>query len=224
MLKQIPLWKDAVKRGVKVAFGTDQSHRLLVGENLVELAFMVDWLGMSPMQALVAATSRAAECVQCSDVGTLEPGKAADILIVDGDPLADIRILEYGGIDPSSPFDGASGATGISATADSGPITTTNANDLIVGANMTTGATNGAGTGFTSRVITFPDSDCAEDQIVSAVGTYRAQARLSGADWVMQAVAFKGMPSDSQPPSAPSALGATAASSSSRILRHKQGS
>jgi len=128
--------------------------------------------------------------------------------------FADIRILEYGGIDPSNPFDGASGATGVSATADSGPITTSNANDLIVGANMTTGATNGAGTGFTSRVITFPDSDIAEDQIVSAVGTYRAQARLSGADWVMQAVAFKGMPSDSQPPSAPSALGATAASSS----------
>src|SRR5262249_7778188 len=94
MLKQVPLWRDAVKRGVKVAFGTDQSHRLLVGENLVELAFMVDWLGMSPMQALVAATARAAECLQRRDVGTLEPGKAADILIVDGDPLADIRVLE----------------------------------------------------------------------------------------------------------------------------------
>jgi imidazolonepropionase-like amidohydrolase len=94
MLKQVPLWRDAVTRGVKVAFGTDQSHRLLVGENLAELGFMVDWLGMSPMQALVAATARAAECVQRSDIGTLEPGKAADILVVDGDPLADIRILE----------------------------------------------------------------------------------------------------------------------------------
>jgi imidazolonepropionase-like amidohydrolase len=94
MQAQIPLWREAVRRGVKVAFGTDQSHRLLVGENLVELGFMVDWLGMTPMQALVAATARAAECVQRSDVGTLEPGKAADILVVDGDPLADIRILE----------------------------------------------------------------------------------------------------------------------------------
>ncbi len=128
--------------------------------------------------------------------------------------FADIRILEYGGIDPTNPFDGASGATGISSTADSGPITTTNANDLLFGANMTTGATSGAGTGFTSRVITFPDSDIAEDQIVSAVGTYRATARLSGADWVMQVVAFRGMPSDSQPPTAPSGLGAVAASSS----------
>ena len=94
MQHQIPLWKDAVKRGVKVAFGTDQSHRLLVGENLVELRFMVDWLGMTPMQALVSATSRAAECIGLKDVGVLEAGRFADVLVVDGDPLADIRILE----------------------------------------------------------------------------------------------------------------------------------
>ena len=94
MERQIPLWKDAVKRGVKVAFGTDQSHRLLVGENLVELRFMVDWLGMSPMQALVSATSRAAECIGRGDVGLLQPGRYADVLVVEGDPLADIRILE----------------------------------------------------------------------------------------------------------------------------------
>ena len=94
MQKQIPIWKDAVKRGVKVAFGTDQSHRLLVGENLVELRFMVDWLGMTPMQALVSATSQAAECIGRSDVGMLEAGRYADVLVVDGDPLSDIRILE----------------------------------------------------------------------------------------------------------------------------------
>lgn len=94
MQRQIPLWKDAVRRGVRVAFGTDQSHRLLVGENLVELRFMVDWLGMSPMQALVAATSDAARCIGRTDVGLIESGRLADLLIVDGDPLQDIRILE----------------------------------------------------------------------------------------------------------------------------------
>ncbi len=94
MQRQIPLWKHAVKKGVRVAFGTDQSHRLLVGENLVELRFMVDWLGMTPMEALVAATGRAAECIGRSDVGVVEAGRLADILVVDGDPLADIRILE----------------------------------------------------------------------------------------------------------------------------------
>jgi imidazolonepropionase-like amidohydrolase len=94
MERQVPLWKDAVRRGVKVAFGTDQSHRLLVGENMVELRFMVDWLGMTPMQALVAATSQAAECIGLKSVGILEAGRYADVLVVDGDPLANIRILE----------------------------------------------------------------------------------------------------------------------------------
>ena len=79
---------------MKVAFGTDQSHRLLVGENLVEFRYMVEWLGMTPMQALVAATSRAAECIGLRDVGVLEAGRYADVLVVDGDPLGNIRILE----------------------------------------------------------------------------------------------------------------------------------
>jgi imidazolonepropionase-like amidohydrolase len=94
-LKQVPLWKDAVERGIKVAMGTDQSHRLLVGENLCELGFMVEWLGMSPMDVLVASTSRAAQCLEREeDLGTLEPGKIADALVIDGDPLDDITILE----------------------------------------------------------------------------------------------------------------------------------
>jgi imidazolonepropionase-like amidohydrolase len=94
MQKQIPLWKDAVKRGIKVAMGTDQSHRLLVGENLVELEFMVNWLGMSEMEAIVASTSRAAECIERPELGALVPGRIADVLVVDGDPLDDIRVLQ----------------------------------------------------------------------------------------------------------------------------------
>jgi imidazolonepropionase-like amidohydrolase len=94
MQKQIPLWKDAVRRGVKVAMGTDQSHRLLVGENMVELEFMVDWLGMTPMEAIIAATSRAAECIERPELGALRPGRVADVLVVNGDPLADIRVLQ----------------------------------------------------------------------------------------------------------------------------------
>jgi imidazolonepropionase-like amidohydrolase len=94
MQKQIPLWRDAVRRGIKVAMGTDQSHRLLVGENLVELEFMVKWLGMSEMDAIVAATSRAAECIGRPELGALAPPKRADVLVVDGDPLADIAVLQ----------------------------------------------------------------------------------------------------------------------------------
>ncbi len=94
-LRQVPLWKEAVERGVKVAMGTDQSHRLLVGENLRELRFMVEWLGMTPMEVLVASTGKAAECMDWEEeLGTVEAGKIADVLVVDGDPLQDIAILE----------------------------------------------------------------------------------------------------------------------------------
>jgi imidazolonepropionase-like amidohydrolase len=92
--QQIPLWKSAVERGVRVAMGTDQSARLLVGENLVELEFMVSCLGLSPMQAIVASTKTAAQCLERPGLGTLEAGQAADVVIVDGDPLDDIRVLQ----------------------------------------------------------------------------------------------------------------------------------
>jgi imidazolonepropionase-like amidohydrolase len=94
MQNQIPIWKDAVRRGVKVAMGTDQSHRLLVGENMVELQFMVDWLGMTPMEVIVASTSKAAECIERPELGALAAGKVADVLVVDGDPLDDIRVMQ----------------------------------------------------------------------------------------------------------------------------------
>jgi imidazolonepropionase-like amidohydrolase len=51
-------------------------------------------VGLTPMQAIVASTGRAAECLGLQDqLGTISAGKAADILVVDGDPVADIRML-----------------------------------------------------------------------------------------------------------------------------------
>jgi imidazolonepropionase-like amidohydrolase len=76
----------AVEAGVKVAMGTD-SGVTPHGENLRELALMVEG-GMTPMQAIVATTRSAAELMGLeSELGTLEPGKKADLVIVDGDPL-----------------------------------------------------------------------------------------------------------------------------------------
>ena len=92
-LAQLPLWRDAVAKGLHVAMGTDQSHRLLTGENLVELPYLVDYLGMSPMQAIVSSTRAAAECLERPDLGTLEPGKLADVIVADADPLADLAGL-----------------------------------------------------------------------------------------------------------------------------------
>jgi len=83
----------AVQAGVRVAMGTDSG----VGEhgcNAEELQRMVE-AGMTPMQAIVASTKTASECVHMAgDVGTLEPGKYADLLVVDGDPLGDISVLQ----------------------------------------------------------------------------------------------------------------------------------
>jgi imidazolonepropionase-like amidohydrolase len=79
-------FRRAVEAGVKVAMGTDSAvtpH----GENLAELELM-EAGGMSPTEVLVATTRNAAELMGLShDSGTIEPGKRADLVVVDGDPM-----------------------------------------------------------------------------------------------------------------------------------------
>lgn len=103
----------------------------------------------------------------------------------------DIRIAEYSGLDPVNPLDVSAGAQGNSATSDSGPVTTTNPNDLLIGANTVQASTVGAGAGFISRLIT-PDGDILEDRIVTVAGSNNATAILDRTQlWVMQIVAFR---------------------------------
>lgn len=86
-------FRYAVERGVRIAMGTDTGVGVH-GTNAGELALMVK-NGMTPMAALVATTKTAAECARLDHlVGTIEAGKRADIIAVDGDPLADISVLE----------------------------------------------------------------------------------------------------------------------------------
>jgi imidazolonepropionase-like amidohydrolase len=76
----------AVAAGVRIAMGTD-SGVTPHGQNLRELGLMVEG-GMTPMQAIEATTRSAAELLGVADeLGTLEPGKRADLVLVDGDPL-----------------------------------------------------------------------------------------------------------------------------------------
>lgn len=86
-------FKKALKMGVKIAFGTDSSvspH----GMNAQEFALLVDH-GMSPAAALRSATSGAADLLGLAKaIGTLEPGKAADVIAVPGNPLQDIKAME----------------------------------------------------------------------------------------------------------------------------------
>jgi imidazolonepropionase-like amidohydrolase len=84
---ELEAFRRAAEAGVKVAMGTDcpvAPH----GTNLRELELMAEH-GFTPTQALVAATSSAAELMGLQDeLGTIEPGKRADLVIVDGDPFA----------------------------------------------------------------------------------------------------------------------------------------
>jgi len=103
----------------------------------------------------------------------------------------DLRIAEYSGIDPTNPVDVVAAAQGTGTLSNSGSATTTNANDLLVGANLVQNQTLGAGAGYTSRVLTSPDEDILEDEIVTSAGSYNATAQLNGGAWIMQMVAFR---------------------------------
>jgi imidazolonepropionase-like amidohydrolase len=86
-------FRKAVTAGVKMSFGTDAGV-CAYGTSGKQFAFMVKY-GMTPMQAIQAATSNAADLLgHSSEIGSIKPGKFADIIAVTGDPLTDIRLLE----------------------------------------------------------------------------------------------------------------------------------
>lgn len=117
----------------------------------------------------------------------------------------DIRIVEYSGLDPVNPFDVAvAAAIASGTTSNSGSVTTTNAADLLVGANIVTQTTRSAGAGYTSRIITTPDSDIVEDANVAAVGSYSATAAISMGGSIMQLVALRASTANATPTPTPS--------------------
>ena len=85
--------QKAFPAGIRIAYGTDagvSKH----GRNADEFELLVKF-GMPPAEAIKAATVNAAELLGVDkETGTIEPGKAADIIAVDGDPLADVRVLK----------------------------------------------------------------------------------------------------------------------------------
>jgi imidazolonepropionase-like amidohydrolase len=83
----------AVRAGVKMAFGTDAGV-CAYGTSGKQFAFMVKY-GMTPMQAIQASTSHAADLLgHANEVGSIKAGKYADLIAVSGDPLKDISLLE----------------------------------------------------------------------------------------------------------------------------------
>ncbi|MFQ5818358.1 MAG: amidohydrolase family protein, partial [Terriglobia bacterium] len=89
-------FRRAVEAGVRVVFGTDGGvypH----GDNAKQFAYMIEY-GMTPLAAIRAATIHAAELFGWAErVGAIEPGKFADLIAVNGDPLADVTLLEHVG-------------------------------------------------------------------------------------------------------------------------------
>jgi hypothetical protein len=106
-------------------------------------------------------------------------------------PYVDVRIAEYTGLDRVNPLDVTASAAGSGSQPNSGGVTTGAARALIVGAGTTTGQFTGAGSGYTSRIITVPDSDILEDRAVTSTGSYSATAVHPSGTWVMQLVAFR---------------------------------
>jgi imidazolonepropionase-like amidohydrolase len=92
--RQRESFKRAHAAGVKMAFGTDAGvypH----GDNARQFIKMVQW-GMTPLESIQAATLNAADLMNWQGkVGILAPGAYADVVAVDGDPLADVRLLEH---------------------------------------------------------------------------------------------------------------------------------
>jgi imidazolonepropionase-like amidohydrolase len=93
-LKQRQTFRAAHAAGVKMLFGTDGGV-YPNGDNARQFAKMVEW-GMSPMEAIQAATKNAAEALdKTADLGAIAPGRYADLIAVDGDPLKDVALLEH---------------------------------------------------------------------------------------------------------------------------------
>jgi imidazolonepropionase-like amidohydrolase len=86
-------FRKAVQAGLKMSFGTDAGV-CEYGRNAKQFAWMVKY-GMTPMQAIQSATSSAADLLgRSNELGSIQPGKYADVIAVPGDPLQDVSVLE----------------------------------------------------------------------------------------------------------------------------------
>jgi hypothetical protein len=127
---------------------------------------------------------------------------------------ADVRVLEYSGLNITTPLDQVTGNSGTGTLADSGSCTTLNPVELVVGTATVTSRVTGPGTGFNLLSLTNPNGDNAEHRITSATGSCGATAPITNGNWVMQSISMKPAPADfnltTSPPTQTVAAGASA--------------
>ena len=167
-------WNDATSTISQVTDSSGNAYALAIGPTR---------LGSDISQAIYYAKkiSAAAAGANSVTVAFVEPAN-----------VADLRVLEYSGLDTAAPLDVTASGTGNSA----GPATTaavsTNASrELLFAAGMTTDIYSAAGSGFVMRLVT-SDGDMVEDRTVSATGSYSGSASVGAScEWIVQLATFR---------------------------------
>jgi hypothetical protein len=160
----------------------------------VAITSVTDSSGNVYQVAIPAATSRSSPQSQAifyaANINSAASGNSVTVTFSQPAMFVDLRVAEYSGLSRSNPFDAGSTASGPAGLANSNAITTSADNELLIGAGMTLGTFSSGGFGFNTEVITSPNGDILEDQVVSAVGTYNSTATVNDL-WLMQVAAFK---------------------------------
>jgi hypothetical protein len=180
-------WNDATSQITSLTDTKGNLYQLAVGPTILT--------GATPLTQSVYYAKNIVAATAGANIVTVKFNAAAT--------YADVRILEYSGIDPVTPVDVVVAATGNSAATSSGTVMTVNPQDMLVGSNLVWTGTTGPGSGMTQRLLTNPNGDIAEDRLVTTVGSYSATAPLSSAGpWMMHMVAFRaaGSPAPSTSP------------------------
>jgi Domain of unknown function (DUF1929)/Bacterial Ig domain len=191
-------WNDDVAEVSSVTDSNGNVYQLAVGPTRV-----IGVLNVSMSQSIYYAKNIVSAAAGANTVTVKFASAAA---------YPDIRILEYSGIDPVNPIDLSAGFSDGSSLSTTGTVVIINSMDLLVGANVVETSNSGPGVGFNQRLLTSPDGDIAEDEVVTVPGLYSATAPLSsGGEYVMQLVAFRATGSSPlQPGTIPPTVNVTA--------------
>ena len=126
-----------------------------------------------------------------SGIAASPAGNSVHVRFARDVPRADLRVVEYSGLDRAMPLDGVAAMSGGGTMATSGAATTAESIELVFGAGTSTDAFSDAGALFALRIVT-ADGNIVEDRIVASPGTYSADAVLpDSVDWVMQLATFR---------------------------------